>query len=130
MGWERRGKGRYYYRKKRVNGKVVSEYIGANLVAQFYAAHLDSARADNIAARRKDLPARLKEAETDSRMRELEGNINLLVKDWLQSHGFHKHKGQWRKRRHAEKNDITGKTGIPGKGNPGIEQKNHTGQRS
>ena len=34
MGWEKRGSGQYYYRKKRVNGRVVSEYAGSGILAE------------------------------------------------------------------------------------------------
>jgi hypothetical protein len=28
MGWERRRSGRYYYRARKINGRVVKEYVG------------------------------------------------------------------------------------------------------
>ena len=31
MGWEKRGNGLYYYRKKRMGQRVVSEYMGTGL---------------------------------------------------------------------------------------------------
>lgn len=34
MGWETRGGHRYFYQKKRENGKVVSKYLGNGLAAE------------------------------------------------------------------------------------------------
>src|SRR5262245_29559451 len=47
MGWDR---GRYYSRSRRVNGRVVREYVGAGAVAELIAAKDAERRAERIAA--------------------------------------------------------------------------------
>lgn len=38
MGWERRGNGYYYYRKRREGHRVISEYVGNGRAAEVAAA--------------------------------------------------------------------------------------------
>ena len=57
MAWERRaGGGLYYVRKRRVNGRVVSEYVGTGLAAAL-AAELDAQERIEHEARREALRA-------------------------------------------------------------------------
>ncbi|MBX7253223.1 MAG: hypothetical protein K1X50_14675 [Candidatus Promineofilum sp.] len=51
MGWETRGNGTYYYRKARDGGRVVSEYIGAGMLAEAYAELDAEARAAAASSR-------------------------------------------------------------------------------
>lgn len=37
MAWEKRGNRSYFYQKKRIGGKVKSEYVGAGEVAELIA---------------------------------------------------------------------------------------------
>ena len=43
MGWEQRGNNPYYYRARRINGRVVKEYVGTGASAEAAAAE-DKAR--------------------------------------------------------------------------------------
>jgi hypothetical protein len=51
MGWERRGRGSWYYtRSKKVRGRVVREYVGGGLLGQS-AALSDAKRRAHLKAR-------------------------------------------------------------------------------
>jgi len=101
MAWEsRNGRGRYYTRSRRVNGRVVREYVGCGRVGESAADHDELKRAERAAER---------EAMND-RKRELESIEGLLARSWtdawdqarlaLIGAGYYRHhRGEWRKRR-------------------------------
>lgn len=103
MAWETRGNNRYYYQKKRVAGKVVSEYVGRGVMAREIAL--------------MDLEEKKERYDRNRVMRQQEEEFGLfnqqvvqlssLVKGAVEIYfivsGFHKHKGQWRRRRDVNK---------------------------
>ncbi len=99
MGWELRRGQRYYYRKRRVNGQVVSEYIGTGPNAEAAAAQDALEREQRAIARQQQRAARLEHKEVDQSMAQLERTVRALMHATLLANGFHSHKGQWRKRR-------------------------------
>ena len=109
MGWETRegSSGRYYTRSRRINGRVVREYIGCGPVAEAIAA-LDAEerrlRKEQLRRHREEMAAA---QAVDEELKELAILSDLLVAVELLKAGYHKHKGQWRKRReqHGEKID-------------------------
>jgi hypothetical protein len=97
MGWDR---GRYYIRSRKVNGRVVREYVGtgrvAELAAQLDALEREQRLLDALAVR--DEKADLAALEGD--MKALSETTDLLARAALLAAGFHRHKrGEWRKRR-------------------------------
>jgi hypothetical protein len=97
MGWER---GRYYTKSRKVNGRVVREYVGAGRVAEL-AAQLDALDRDQ---RESDADARRAvRAELDAlaeKLSDLNERCELLIRATLVLAGYHQHKrGEWRKRR-------------------------------
>lgn len=99
MGYERRPGGIYYYRKKRVGKRVISEYIGAGELS--YAAYtLDQV---NSAQRRLEATVwkqeRARMLQDDEKAR---NSLNLLqnsIENELERAGYHKVRGRWRKKR-------------------------------
>lgn len=101
MAWETRGNNSYYYRKRRIGEKVVSEYIGKGRVAedivdldlaerQFQKEALDQEKRD------------FDEIEALSlQVTEAENLIKHILSIYLIASGFHKHKGQWRRKRNV-----------------------------
>jgi hypothetical protein len=96
MGWERG----YYYRVRKVNGRVVREYVGvgevAQLVAQMDALEREQRQLKLLKQRQEkdDLKA------LDDHLKSLCDTIDLAAFAALLAAGFHLHKrGEWRRRR-------------------------------
>ena len=96
MGWERG----YYYRVRKVRGRVEREYIGRGLIGQL-AAQIDEDRRADREKRRAALKAQM------AAMSELEQQVvgayartDLIVRAALTAAGYRQHKrGEWRKKR-------------------------------
>lgn len=99
MSWENRGNNSYYYKKRRINDSVISEYIGkgelACLVARFDTIERSKSdsKKERIKTQRKDLE------KFDYLINEISETNNLLVKALFLINGYHTHKYEWRKKR-------------------------------
>jgi hypothetical protein len=96
MGWQRG----YYYRVRKVRGRVKREYIGKGPVAELVA------RQDAVEREIRQLEAmdvRREKAELDAldvNLRAMSETTNLVARAALLAAGFHQHRrGEWRKRR-------------------------------
>jgi hypothetical protein len=102
MGWEQRGDGFYYYRKRREGRRVVSEYIGRGELAEAIAA-LDELDRERREVEQEDWrlerEAILSIAKAGTEAQEV---ILTLTRAWLLAQGYHTHKGQWRRRRRRD----------------------------
>ncbi len=97
MGWETRGNGRYYYRKVRRGGRVVSEYIGAGPVAEALAG-LDALGRD-AAEHDRGVWSETVQAERRraSALAEVDAMTRALTAAVLIANGCHQHRRQWRR---------------------------------
>jgi len=100
MSWERRRGRLYFYRKWRTGNRVRSEYMGAGLVAQMAAAADDNQRRNRAVQSAAAHAVRQAEAQIDQQLAGVESAIAAMTHVALLAAGFHKHKGQWRKKRH------------------------------
>lgn len=96
MAWETRNGNRYYYRKRRIGDRVVSEYMGGDVGGLF--AMLD----ENEQERRQlEREARRAEQEAqhaiDKQIDEVIGLARTLADAAMIEAGYHRHKGQWRR---------------------------------
>lgn len=97
MGWD---KGRYYTRSKKVNGRVIREYIGTGQTAAVIA-QIDAQKRNE----RRIRQAILKEEQTlldglDAELKAFIDLTDLAVQVVLTDAGFHQHhRGEWRKKR-------------------------------
>jgi hypothetical protein len=104
MGWDR---GRYYTRSKKVNGRVVREYIGTGrageLAAERDAAEREQRRLDALAL--GDKIAELDGLAAD--LQALNEMADLLARAALLAAGFRRHKrGEWRKQRMSKQTNA------------------------
>ena len=104
MAWETRdGKGPYYTRSRRENGRVVREYIGTGPQAQQAAQEDEDARADKALC----AAAWKAEKETvealDDVLESLDQGCDNLLAFVLEQAGYHYHRGEWRQRHDTPK---------------------------
>ena len=105
MAWEKRGDGLYYYRKRRDGEIVVSEYVGAGDLGEL-AATLDALDRQEREQERQRSHEWREQIDAISRTgSEAEAAIRELTAAWLIVHGYHCHKGQWRRRRKRDKDN-------------------------
>ena len=101
MAWERRGGNLYYYQAERENGRVRKRYIGAGEAAELVA-HADATIRRTRTERRKRAQAEIEEAEGLASMAdELNDAAEILARAEMLAAGYHKRKGEWRRRRDA-----------------------------
>ena len=100
MAWESRGGKRYYYRGRRINGRVTKIYLGSGAIAQ-QAAEKDAAEKTKRAKEAAELSAlQASLIEPDQITTESKAGIKLLLEAELMAMGYHQHKrGEWRLRR-------------------------------
>ncbi len=97
MGWEDRGKRRYYYESVRVEGRVVKHYFGSGILAsltEHYSSEARRASADEADAIR-DERNRLEPLAV--LMTDLDRSCRRLIEATLLAAGFHLHCRSWRK---------------------------------
>jgi hypothetical protein len=103
MGWEtRRGSGHYYTRSRKVNGRIIREYVGSGLVAELAARQDAEARAQRLAERERLQHEAARWASASTPLKELGQLLDGLTAATLIAAGYHQHhRGAWRKRRHG-----------------------------
>src|SRR5215212_8141388 len=101
MAWERRERGgAYYTRSRKVNGKVVREYVGTGVLGEL-AALMDAEKRE----RREEEAASWREEKRNlealvAPVEELHDAVEVLARAALIASGYHCHnRGEWRKRR-------------------------------
>jgi hypothetical protein len=97
MAWDR---GRYYTRSKKVNGRVVREYIGTGVAADLIARldAIDRQKREDAAADRRHHLSKL--ATLEGAVRAADRTVDLTVRAVLLAVGYRRHhRGDWRKRR-------------------------------
>ena len=101
MAWETRERGgSYYTRSRKVDGRVVREYVGGGILGEL------AAQTDALERRQREEEAALLREERE-RLETLAGlteelyqAAEVLAKAALIAAGYHQHKrGEWRKRR-------------------------------
>jgi hypothetical protein len=103
VAWERRGSDLYYYQGEREDGRVRKKYIGPRgaEIAELIA-HADETIRRSRAERRERMRAEVEEAEGLATMAaEAESAAEVLARSQMLAAGYHKRKGEWRRKRDA-----------------------------
>jgi len=101
MAWEtRNGRGRYYTRSQRVNGRVVRQYVGTGPMAELIALQDAERQAFRLqeqqAWQREKAAIEASEKAVSRSSAQLWDAIRLI----LTANGFYRHhRGEWRRRR-------------------------------
>jgi hypothetical protein len=93
LPWTQHHNKSYYYRKRRVNGHVVSEYVGRSPDAEL-AAQAVADRAARVAHKR-ELDQKL--GDFGALLDEIEVRLNHIIAAHLFLNGYHIQRGEWRK---------------------------------
>lgn len=101
MAWEKRKRGgAYYYRSRRVGGRVVKEYVGRGPLAEMAAAWAEEDRAERLAKAQADRRRRRELDDVAQQVGEASKAVDDVAAAWLTMLGYHRHdRGNWRKRR-------------------------------
>ena len=104
MGWETRARGgRYYTRSRKVNGRVVREYVGTGPLAELVAAGDAAERAERAEAAAALGAERERLAPAEAALTALDGAAEALARAALSAAGFHQHhRGEWRRARRGD----------------------------
>lgn len=100
MGWETRNdRGRYYTRSRRVQGRVIREYVGCGIAGELAAAADAERRAEREAERATIKAERQRVQAINAELAALHQIVNQLTRGALLAAGFERYKRQWRHRR-------------------------------
>jgi hypothetical protein len=104
MSWETRGVyGPYYTRSRRVDGRVVREYVGAGPLADIIAQADEAERAARRLERRREREQMEQDRELDDLFGAYSAGVDELLRSALEAAGYHQHKrGEWRRARGQE----------------------------
>lgn len=101
MAWEQRGGRQYYYTKRRIGARVVSEYVGGGNSGALTARRAEADKEERLRRRtevqavREVIDALGNESEDFSAIAQALTRAAYLIA------GYHEHKGQWRRRKAA-----------------------------
>ena len=111
MGWEVRGRCRFYTRSRKLAGRVVREYVGTGAVAELAAAADGLKRADRRAALEARRAEEASWREALAPLLELSRAVDVVVRATLLAGGFHRHARTWRKKRNVNSDDNAPEAG-------------------
>ncbi|HUY32085.1 MAG TPA: hypothetical protein VMV69_04835 [Pirellulales bacterium] len=101
MAWEtRNGRGRYYTRSRRRNGRVVREYVGTGEMAKLSALMDEHERARRKAVAEASQAALAEMQAVETVVAEFCQLVDRATRFAFVANGYHQHhRGEWRKKR-------------------------------
>ena len=116
MAWKRIGNNRYFYRSRREGGKVVSEYFGRGSSGSLMAEIIRIETMERMAERELEKDEREEALEEDRGIVEWFDRVEAVADGAMLAAGFHKHHGQWRRKRDGGNERIGGEPSRNGGG--------------
>lgn len=101
MAWERRGDYFYYYQSEREDGKVRKKYIGRGELAHIIAHADETIRCSRAQKRKRDAEALEYMQNLATCADGLYEAAEVLAVAEMVAAGYHRRKGEWRRRRDA-----------------------------
>ena len=99
MSWKTINGRRYYYKSKRVGGRVVSRYFGAGVSGSLIA-EMDAIDRLEKAAEQEENRAERDESDAEEQaVSKWFDDVQAVADSAMVEAGFHKHRGQWRRKR-------------------------------
>jgi len=99
MAWEKRRGKEYYYRKRRIGGRVMSKYVGTGPDAEAASALDELTRQAQEEKRDLFRQERERQRAIDEAVDRACRLTRHLIYAALLLNGYHMHQGEWRKRR-------------------------------
>ena len=95
--------GPYYTRSRRVDGRVVREYVGRGPLAEIIAQADEAEREAHRLQRRREREQMEQDRELDDLFGAYSAGVDELLRGVLEAAGYHRHKrGEWRRARGQE----------------------------
>src|SRR5262245_9698505 len=99
MGWKNINGNRYYYKSRRVGRRVETTYFGAGQSGCLMAQIEEFERLEKAADRWREQNDRDEADEEERAFAQWFDGVQSQADTGLAEAGFHKHKGQWRRKR-------------------------------
>jgi hypothetical protein len=99
MGWKTINGRRYFYKSEREGGRVKSTYFGAGASGSIMAEWIALERLERAEEREQLREDREESDVTERAISDWFDDVQAVADVAMLAAGFHKHKGQWRRRR-------------------------------
>lgn len=98
MGWKTINGRRYFYKSDRVGGRVKTTYIGAGDLGTLMAGLIETDRVTRAVEREREREERERSDAEERAVSDWFDDVQAMADAAMIAAGFHKHKGQWRRR--------------------------------
>jgi hypothetical protein len=99
MGWKTINGRRFYYKSRRVGGRVETTYFGAGEPASLMAQIDEYERLEKTADRQAEQEEREESDAEEKAVADWFDDVQAVADAAMAEAGFHKHRGQWRRKR-------------------------------
>ena len=97
MSYEMRSGKRVYYHRTKVNGRVISRYLGTGVEGEAIDRAVQARKADGANRRKQLADLRAQIADEEQPFIDFHNTLDLLYSNFKVSEGYHKHLREWRK---------------------------------